>query len=123
MLPISPVQDFSRAVHLLTPPHVESYGAMMATRPQAITALRQPSGLWELHFKVVRGDGLTVTGTVPFNPGPPVLSPDRTKIVKWGVRKLGPRTWLLEPSIVLHGQLHAFVVACDVPEPAPWEGV
>lgn len=40
-------------------------------------------------------------------------------IRKWGLRRLGPGTWLLGPSVV-QGQLHAFVVLCDVPEPAPF---
>lgn len=39
----------------------------------------------------------------------------------FGLRKLGPGTWLLQPSVNIPGQIHAFVVLCGVPEPPPWD--
>lgn len=41
----------------------------------------------------------------------------------WGLTKIGPGTWKVEPSISQAGVLHAYVVLCEVPEPAPWETV
>lgn len=42
-------------------------------------------------------------------------------IRRWGLRRLGPGVWQVVPSIVApeYG-LHAYVVLCDVPEPAPF---
>lgn len=45
--------------------------------------------------------------------------PKLGKMVRWGLRKLGPTVWMVEPSIVIPG-LHAFVTLTGVPEPAPW---
>jgi hypothetical protein len=116
------VRDFGRAVHMLTPKYVASYGEMMSSKVPAITALRQEDGRWALHFKVLRGDQKIVTGVVPFNAdGPPVLTPDRTQILRWGVTRLGPSVWAIEPSTVQEGLLHAFIIMRDVPEPAPWQ--
>lgn len=39
----------------------------------------------------------------------------------WGLHKLGPGTWRVNPSIHQAGVIHAYVVLCEVPEPAPWE--
>jgi hypothetical protein len=41
----------------------------------------------------------------------------------WGLIKIGPRTWQVNPSIQQPGLVHAYLVLCDVPEPAPWEKV
>lgn len=38
----------------------------------------------------------------------------------WGLRKIGPRTWQVIPSIRTD-VVHAYLVLCDVPEPAPFE--
>lgn len=40
-------------------------------------------------------------------------------IRRWGLRRLGPSVWQLVPSVV-SGSLHAYVVLCDVPDPAPF---
>jgi len=39
----------------------------------------------------------------------------------WGLRKLGPGVWALDPSIHQPGVLHAYVVLQGVPDPAPFE--
>jgi hypothetical protein len=42
-------------------------------------------------------------------------------IREWGLRRLGPGTWQVIPSIVEPSYgLHAYVVLCEVPEPAPF---
>ena len=38
----------------------------------------------------------------------------------WGLRRLGPGTWLVAPSLAMPGVTAAFVVLCEVPEPAPF---
>lgn len=39
----------------------------------------------------------------------------------WGLRRLGPGVWQVVPSLVEPSiGLHAYVVLCDVPEPAPF---
>ena len=40
----------------------------------------------------------------------------------WGLIKIGPGTWKVDPSVQEDRyQLHAYIVLCEVPEPAPWE--
>jgi hypothetical protein len=41
-------------------------------------------------------------------------------VKKFGLRKIGPGTWVMSPSLNSL-QVHAFLVFCKVPEPAPWE--
>jgi hypothetical protein len=48
--------------------------------------------------------------------GPP--PPPRMK--NWGLAKLGPGVWGVTPSII-GGGIHAYVVLCGAPDPAPWE--
>jgi hypothetical protein len=38
----------------------------------------------------------------------------------YGLTKLGPGVWRLDPSLFVPDELHAFLVLCDVPEPAPF---
>lgn len=39
----------------------------------------------------------------------------------WGLIRLGPGVWQVTPSLVLaEYNFHAYVVLCDVPEPAPF---
>lgn len=55
---------------------------------------------------------------------------ERGGMVAWGLRRLGPGVWAVAPSIhepsvlvQVGGRavpLHAYVVLCDVPEPAPF---
>jgi hypothetical protein len=58
----------------------------------------------------------------PIGEGPAVYDglPEKGKMVRWGLRKLGPTVWMVQPSIVVPGALHAFVTIVEVPEPAPW---
>jgi hypothetical protein len=42
------------------------------------------------------------------------------KIKAYGLTKIGPGTWKVEPRIE-QNPIHAHVVLCNVPEPAPWE--
>jgi|SRR5579871_5940316 len=38
----------------------------------------------------------------------------------FGLSKLGPGVWRMDPSLWVAGELHAFLVLRDVPEPAPF---
>jgi hypothetical protein len=44
---------------------------------------------------------------------------ERELPVAWGMERLGPGVWTLDPSIIV-GDVHAFVTLVGVPEPAPW---
>jgi hypothetical protein len=39
----------------------------------------------------------------------------------WPIVKLAPNVWDLPMSILIEGQLHAFVTIVNAPNPAPWE--
>jgi hypothetical protein len=42
-------------------------------------------------------------------------------IRRWGLNRLGPGVWQVVPSVVEPSiGLHAYLVLCDVPEPAPF---
>lgn len=38
----------------------------------------------------------------------------------YGLSKLGPGVWRVTPSLYVPDELHAYLVLCDVPEPAPF---
>jgi hypothetical protein len=59
---------------------------------------------------------------VPFliRPGQPELHADGSVKI-FGSRKIGPGTWVVTPSLNVPEMIHAFLVLCGVPEPAPWE--
>jgi hypothetical protein len=52
--------------------------------------------------------------------GQPELHADGS-IKIFGSRKIGPGTWAVTPSLNIPEVIHAFLVLCGVPEPAPWE--
>jgi len=43
-------------------------------------------------------------------------------LVEFGVDRIAPGLWMLNPSLNIPGVLHAFIALYDVPHPAPWEG-
>lgn len=43
-----------------------------------------------------------------------------TTMEYYGLQKLGPGVWRVTPSLFVPGELHAFLVLCDIPEPAPF---
>ena len=45
----------------------------------------------------------------------------RDELLTFGVRRVSPGLWHLDPSLNIPGQIHVFVVLYDVPTPAPWE--
>jgi len=54
--------------------------------------------------------------------GPVVApAPGGLELMSFGAVPVGAGVWLLEPSLNIPGQLHAFVVLVDVPAPAPWQ--
>jgi hypothetical protein len=56
----------------------------------------------------------------PVDPTNSQWSGPREKPTAWGMERLGPGVWSLEPSLVIPGLLHAFITLVDVPEPPPW---
>lgn len=69
--------------------------------------------------------GKTKRIIIPFavRVGTPVkASPDASDptMLCWGLRRLGPSVWTVEPSVVTPFGFHAFVTICEVPEPAPF---
>ena len=58
---------------------------------------------------------------VPVQHGDPELKPDGSSVQTFGMEKLGPGTWGLNPSVNIPELIHAFVILCEVPEPAPWK--
>lgn len=56
----------------------------------------------------------------PVHVGAPELEPDGSMRV-FEIRKIGPGTWVLNPSLHVPEVFHCFIVFCEVPEPAPWE--
>lgn len=58
--------------------------------------------------------------TVPTNLGGPCVG-DPEKPTAFGLERIAPGVWVLNPSLLVPGVLHAFVVVVGVPEPAPWE--
>jgi hypothetical protein len=43
-----------------------------------------------------------------------------TRMDRYGLFKLGAGVWRVDPSLFVPRELHAFLVLCDVPEPAPF---
>lgn len=43
-------------------------------------------------------------------------------VVEFGVDRIAPGLWVLNPSLNIPGVLHAFIALYEVPIPAPWEG-
>lgn len=61
----------------------------------------------------------------PCRVGEPLVSRDANNQVNgiqcWGLRKLGVTVWQVTPSIREESlDLHAYIVMCDVPDPAPF---
>lgn len=47
---------------------------------------------------------------------------DEVSITTFGLIKLGPKTWKIDPIIMVQ-VIKAYVILTDVPEPAPWEEI
>ena len=56
---------------------------------------------------------------VATNLGGPCIG-DPAKPTAFGLQRVHPGVWVYDPSILVPGILHAFVVVVGVPEPAPW---
>jgi hypothetical protein len=50
-----------------------------------------------------------------------VMNEETGELLAFGVEKLTPGVWTLEPSLNVLTFVHAFVVLYGVPDPAPWE--
>jgi hypothetical protein len=74
---------------------------------------------WMLYVRAFIDEQLTAF-SVPVQPNRYALSGDGSMAV-FGLRQLGPGTWRVVPSVNIPGQIHAFVILCAVPDPAPWE--
>ena len=53
-------------------------------------------------------------------PFPPTYKKQGDRIEAWGLQRLGPGVWNVEPSILVDNSFHAFVTIIGVPEPAPF---
>jgi hypothetical protein len=53
-------------------------------------------------------------------PLPPTYRKQGDKIESWGLQRLGPGVWNVEPSILIDNIFYAFVTIIGVPEPAPF---
>jgi len=79
---------------------------------------RNPGG-WMLYVRAFIEDELAAF-SVPVKSNMYELRPDGSMEI-FGLRQLGPGTWRVAPSVNIPGQIHAFVILCGVPDPAPWE--
>jgi hypothetical protein len=104
-------------VLMLTPKWSETI--MVDPRPEPLCCVRpDPAGGHSAVLRVTRRDGRTETLGFPVRVGTPVGEGAAMK--SWGLSRLGPGVWAVSPSIHQPGLLHAYVVLCDVPEPAPF---
>ena len=53
-------------------------------------------------------------------PDPITWAKQGDALTRWGLSRLGPGVWSIDPSVIVAGELHAFVTLVDVPEPAPF---
>jgi hypothetical protein len=54
-------------------------------------------------------------------PGPALVKDPATMAMEhWGLERLGPGVWAVQPSVVVPGAIHAYIVLRGVPEPAPF---
>lgn len=113
--------DIANVTDLLTPKWSEN--ALRDPRREDVCSAQFEEGEWMLTVRVGEGvyifairDGEPDGDTIDVAPGVKAWSNMRA----YGVKKLGPGVWQLQPSLFVPGELHAFLVLCDVPEPAPF---
>ena len=100
-------------VHLRWLPCVQD--VMSSTSGLAVGHIfRDDAGAWHLAFAVQRGVLRRQRHFVD-------VDPDGCHADRWGLTRLGPGVWDVKESIVVPGQIHAFVTLVGVPCPAPWE--
>lgn len=66
-----------------------------------------------------------LTFSIPVKKGAYELHGDGS-MKTFGMRRLGPGTWLVEPSVNMPDApepIHVYLVLCEVPHPAPWEAL
>lgn len=101
---------FSTAI--MTDPRMEALCAFEQAGPDWVLLLRIDGELFELPVH----DGEPEGEFVDLAPGMRSWGPMRY----YGLARLGPGVWRLDPSLYVPGGLHAFIVLCDVPDPAPF---
>jgi hypothetical protein len=74
---------------------------------------------WMLYVRAFIEDELAAF-SVPVKRSVYELNDDGSMAV-FGLSQLGPGTWRVVPSVNIPGQIHAFVILCGVPDPAPWD--
>jgi len=118
--------DPSNTILLLTPRWTET--PMVDPRKEPLCVVRPDlQGSWSLMLLFPQKDGPPFAIQCPVKGGEPDGEPVKRgdtvigyRMRRWGLRRLGPGVWELSPSIHEKGLVHAYVVLCDVPEPAPW---
>jgi hypothetical protein len=108
----------------LTPKWTEAI--MVDPRREPLCVVRRdPDGQINATLGLPVGRPYPMTLGLPCRVGDPDADFDEQgrclSIRRWGLRRLGPGVWQVVPSVVENSYgLHAYVVLCDVPEPAPF---
>jgi hypothetical protein len=75
---------------------------------------------WMGRQVVVNIGGAVVPITAVVGPGV-VADPETMTMESFGLEKLGPGVWAIDPAIHRKGGLHAYILLVEVPDPAPFE--
>jgi hypothetical protein len=97
-------------------------------RPETLCGFEQEGADWLLRLRIQVSEHRCELFELPVHDGEPEgefvdVAPG---VRSWGamryygLARLGPGVWRLDPSLYVPGGLHAFIVLCDVPDPAPF---
>ena len=81
--------------------------------PSLCTVWRAANGTWEVVVSVDRRLGQRQRHFI-------AVDIDGMRSDRWHLIQLGPGVWEVSPSLLVPGQIHAFVTLVGVPEPPPW---
>jgi hypothetical protein len=109
--------DYGQAIHQNFPLWQPNFACVATSDADACFAVEDGPGRWSLILALVRGDRRRFQIQIPIGPKP--METDEG-MACWGVAKLAPSVWAVQPSILAEGY-HGFVILRGVPDPAPWE--
>jgi hypothetical protein len=109
--------DYGQAIHQNFPIWQLNFASVTTSRTDACFAVEDGPGKWSLILMLARGDGMRFQIQIPIGPQPMAIG---ERMVCWGIARLGPGIWAVQPSVLTEGY-HGFVVLRNVPDPAPWE--